>query len=198
MLWTRYWNIWQLCYCSDILIDWTQCGRPRQINRMFHLLNWSMKRIHPESLKVQPAHSFHSATGVILLKRQPLTSTTMFLFKLCERRALKHHSRQTVGKKKVCAACKLTISKEEITQIVRHPPAIMLSKIVDALVFSARARQCHTSEGQRTWHRNTRLGAAPSSAANNMHSRRAPLDSRRRAPVIVPLPASICDWQRPT
>lgn len=54
---------------------------PQQISRMFHLPNWSMKRIYPEEQKVQPAHSFYSATGLILLKRKPLTSTTMFLFR---------------------------------------------------------------------------------------------------------------------
>lgn len=59
-----------------------------------------MKRIYPEEQKVQPAHSFYSATGVILLKRKPLTSTTVFLFRLREHEALKHHSRQQ-GEKNV-------------------------------------------------------------------------------------------------
>lgn len=56
------------------------------------------KMIHerdlPDEQKVQPAPSFYSATEVILLKRKPLTSTTVLLFKLCEHEAVKDHSRQ--------------------------------------------------------------------------------------------------------
>lgn len=73
-----------------------------------------MKRIYPEEQKVQPAHSFHSATEVILLKRQLLTSTIVFLFRLCEYAALKHQR---------CVTNCYT------------PLAIMFSKIVDKLIF---------------------------------------------------------------
>lgn len=63
------------------------------INRMFHLPKWSMKGIYPEEQKVQPAPSFYSATGVMLLKRKPLTSTRVLLLRLCEH-VVKYHSRQ--------------------------------------------------------------------------------------------------------
>lgn len=49
-----------------------------------------MKRIYPEGWKVQPAHSFYSATGAILLKRKPLTSTIVLLLRLSEQEVLKN------------------------------------------------------------------------------------------------------------
>lgn len=49
-----------------------------------------MKRIYPEGWKVQPAHSFYSATGAILLKRKPLTSTVVHLLRSSEQEVLKN------------------------------------------------------------------------------------------------------------
>lgn len=48
-----------------------------------------MKMIYPVELKVQAAHSFHSAPGIKQIKRQLLTSTAMFLFRLCEYERIK-------------------------------------------------------------------------------------------------------------
>ena len=81
-----------------------------------------MKRIYREELKVQTARSFYSATGVKLLKRQLLTSTTMFLFRLCKHEALKHRSGKILLKKK---RRRRSFSEthnvgEEITQIAIH------------------------------------------------------------------------------
>lgn len=49
-----------------------------------------MERIYPEGWKVQPAHSFYSATGAILLKRKPLTSTVVLLLRFSEQEVLKN------------------------------------------------------------------------------------------------------------
>lgn len=141
-----------------------------------------MKRIYPEELKVQTAHSFYTATGVKLLKTQLLTSTTMFLFRLCEYEALKHHSRQQQKKKETLPLVKLFLQCQRrndrncYTLVV-----IMLSSIlVDRVVFLCtqdNVTLLRTSElDTRTWGWE-KPHVLVSSAANNIHSQQALLDS---------------------